>query len=137
MGSKRMSAITDHGFRCASPAAIVVGTPAGSGNVKSRERLQVFYFAPSWRKKTAWGKTPPYGKMTGAAQIAEESPDFTSGASKRVGHRPTLQKNPRLTAWAMSNGAIHRTLLDWVPCRGLYKDTSLKYRKVAPDAIWG
>jgi len=58
-----------------SPAAIVVMTPAGSGNVKSRERLQVFYFAPSGRKKTAWGKTPPYGKMAGAAQIAEESPD--------------------------------------------------------------
>jgi len=58
-----MSAITDHGFRCASPAAIVVGTPMGSGKEKLRERLQIFYFAPSGRKKTAWGKTPPYGKM--------------------------------------------------------------------------
>ena len=27
---------------------------------------------------------------------------FTSGANKRVGHRPTLQKNPRLTAGAIS-----------------------------------
>ena len=35
-----MSAITDHGFRCASPAAIVVMTPSGSGKKKLRERLE-------------------------------------------------------------------------------------------------
>ncbi len=45
-----MSAITDHGFRCASPAAIVVMTPLGSGNVKSRELLQ---------KNGATYRTPP------------------------------------------------------------------------------
>ena len=44
-----------------------------------------------------------YSMLPFQGKEREESPDFTSGANK----------NPRLTAGAISNGAIHRTLLNW------------------------